>query len=289
MSIPLKLGYNMTNSFNFIKMEGLGNDFIVIHTASAKSLQSIVKQCVKLCDRRRGIGADGIIFIQPSKKADFKMRIFNSDGSEAEMCGNGIRCCSLYVKSMKMSKKQSLTFETNAGINSTEFLKNNKIRVNMGLPILESSKIPTIKKSCRVIMHDLQVDCKKFKITAVSMGNPHAVIFSDELTDDLVSFWGPKIEKHPFFPKKTNVEFIKVLSEKEIQMRVWERGAGETLACGTGACASVVAGIIDNILATKVKVRLPGGDLLVEWNGKESSPVFMTGPAKMVFEGRVEI
>jgi len=279
----------MTNKLNFIKMEGLGNDFIVMHRSTNESIQTIIKQCVKLCDRRRGIGADGIIFILPSKKADFKMRIFNSDGSEAEMCGNGIRCCKLYVQSMHLSKKQLVTFETKAGIISTESNKKDLIRVNMGTPILESSKIPTVKKSCQVIMHDLQVDCKLFKITAVSMGNPHAVIYVDEITDELVSFWGPKIEKHPFFPNKANVEFIKVLSNKEIQMRVWERGCGETLCCGTGACASVVAGIINNLHGNKVKVHLLGGDLLVEWDGKETSPVYMTGPATIVFKGILEL
>jgi len=260
-----------------------------MHRSTNESIQTIIKQCVKLCDRRRGIGADGIIFILPSKKADFKMRIFNSDGSEAEMCGNGIRCCKLYVQSMHLSKKQLVTFETKAGIISTESNKKDLIRVNMGTPILESSKIPTVKKSCQVIMHDLQVDCKLFKITAVSMGNPHAVIYVDEITDELVSFWGPKIEKHPFFPNKANVEFIKVLSNKEIQMRVWERGCGETLCCGTGACASVVAGIINNLHGNKVKVHLLGGDLLVEWDGKETSPVYMTGPATIVFKGILEL
>jgi diaminopimelate epimerase len=279
----------MTNKLNFIKMEGLGNDFIVIHCSSNESIQHIVKQCVKLCDRRRGIGADGIIFILPSKKADFKMRIFNSDGSEAEMCGNGVRCCKLYVQSLHLSKKQSVTFETKAGIISTESVKKDLVRVNMGKPILESSRIPTMKKDCQVIMHDLQVDCKLFKITAVSMGNPHAVVYVDEITDEHVSFWGPKIEKHLFFPKKTNVEFIKVLSNKEIQMRVWERGCGETLSCGTAACASVVAGIINNLHGNKVKVHLLGGDLLVEWDGKETSPVYMTGPAIIVFKGILEL
>ena len=279
----------MSNKLEFIKMQGLGNDFIVTHLSLKQAIQPIIKQCVKMCDRRFGIGADGLIIIQPSKKADFRMRIFNADGSEAEMCGNGIRCCALYVQSMHLSKKQSLNFETGAGIISTLILKNMQIRVSMGTPILESSKIPTIKKSCQVILHDLQVDCKSFKITAVSMGNPHAVIYVDEITDELVQIWGPKIEKHPFFPKKTNVEFIKVLSKNEIQMRVWERGCGETLGCGTGACAGVVAGIINNLHGNKVKVHLPGGDLKVEWDGSETSPVFMTGPAKIAFKGTAEL
>jgi diaminopimelate epimerase len=281
---------------NFLKMEGLGNDFIITHeidpgafdpTVGAKKLLPTL--CAELCDRRRGIGADGVILILRSAKADFAMRIFNSDGSEAEMCGNGIRCCALYVRTMQLSDKQPLTFETGAGPISTELLEGGLVRVNMGPPILDAPKIPTAKSSCRVIMHELQVDCNSFKVTAVSMGNPHAVIYVDEITDDLVHHWGKKIENHPFFPKKTNVEFIKVLSNNEIQMRVWERGCGETQACGTGACAAAVSGIINHLHDNRVTVHLLGGDLLIEWDGSEASPVFMTGPAKIAFRGSVEI
>lgn len=281
----------MDNALNFLKMEGLSNDFIVTHEAPESSLQSILNQTITICDRRKGVGGDGIILILPPKSsaADFRMRIFNSDGSEAEMCGNGIRCCALYAKQMNLSKKATLIFETGRGLVSTELLENGQIRVNMGAPILEAPKIPTAKSCCRVIMHELQVDCNTFKITAVSMGNPHAVIFVDEINDNLVHTWGKKIEYHPFFPKKTNVEFIKVLNNGEIKMRVWERGCGETFACGTGACAAVVAGILNNLHGNKVTVHLLGGDLFVEWDGNESSPVFMTGPARVAFRGSVEI
>jgi diaminopimelate epimerase len=279
----------MNKTLNFIKMEGLGNDFLVTHEISPESVQFIADQSVTLCDRRHGIGGDGVILILPSSKADFKMRIFNSDGSEAEMCGNGIRCCALYVKTLHLSEKNSLAFEAGAGMIATEFLGNSLFRVNMGKPILDATKIPTIKPSCKVIMHDLQVDCNSFKITAVSMGNPHAVIYADELSDNLVHTWGKKIENHPFFPKKTNVEFIKVLSNSEIQMRVWERGCGETQACGTGACAAAVAGIVNHLHDNKVTVHLLGGDLQIEWDGNESNPVFMTGPARIAFKGSVEI
>jgi len=224
------------------------------------------------------------------------MRIFNSDGSEAEMCGNGIRCCAVYVKKLKLSGKRSLSFETGAGSIATESVGNGLIRVTMSRPVLFAPQIPTTclpsgtaKVSGTVLNEDLSVDGRLFKITAVSMGNPHAVIYEDNITDELVQVWGKKIENHPFFPKKTNVEFVKVLSKNEIRMRVWERGCGETMACGTGACAAVVAGILNKLLGNRVTAHLPGGDLLVEWDGKETSPVFMTGPASITFKGSVDV
>jgi diaminopimelate epimerase len=281
----------MTQSMNFLKMEGLGNDFIVTHEVQALPAQQelIAKLAVRLCDRRRCIGADGLILISPSPSADFQMRIFNSDGSEAEMCGNGIRCCAVYAKKMNLSGKRTLRFATGAGTIATETLKNGQVRVTMEKPVLEAPLIPTIKKSGRVIMEDLRVDRMLFKVTAVSMGNPHAVIFEEQLTDEHVWVWGKKIETNPFFPKKTNVEFVKVISPGEIRMRVWERGCGETMACGTGACAAVVAGIINKLLGAGAIVHLPGGDLIVEWDGSESSPVFLTGPATIAFNGSVDI
>jgi diaminopimelate epimerase len=279
----------MNTSFDFLKMEGLGNDFIVTHEVRLPSLPLIAHQVVRLCDRRRGIGADGLICILPSKIADFKMKIFNSDGSEAEMCGNGVRCCAVYVKKLKLSGNRSLSFETGAGTIVTELTKGVFVRVTMGKPVLSAPQIPTMKITGTVIMEKLPVDDRLFKVTAVSMGNPHAVIYDDHLTDELVLGWGKKIENHHFFPNKTNVEFVKVLSPNEIRMRVWERGCGETLACGTGACASVVSGILNKLHGNRVTVHLPGGDLLVEWDGKETSPVYMTGPARITFKGSVEI
>jgi diaminopimelate epimerase len=278
----------MLQPLNFLKMEGAGNDFIVSHELPAPLALS-AELAVRLCDRRRGIGADGLILLFPSKSADFQMRIFNSDGSEAEMCGNGIRCCAVYVKKMKLSGKRTLIFETGAGHITTEFVKNSAVRVNMGKPVLSAPQVPTMKVSGRVVMEDLHVERMLFKITAVSMGNPHAVIFDEHLTDELVQVWGRKIETHPFFPKKTNVEFVKVISEKEIRLRVWERGCGETPACGTGACASVVAGIINKMLGNIVTVHVAGGDLFVEWDGKETGPVYLTGPANVTFSGSVDI
>jgi diaminopimelate epimerase len=279
----------MTKPLDFLKMEGLGNDFIVTHEVPRSLLSSVAKHSVRLCDRRTGIGADGFILILPSQSADFQMKIFNSDGSEAEMCGNGVRCCAVYARETKLSGKKNLRFETGAGSVATELLKNGLVRVTMGNPVLSAPRIPTTKLSGTVQNELLTVNGRTFRVTAVSMGNPHAVIFEDELTDELVQGWGRKIENHPFFPKKANVEFVRVISEKEIRMRVWERGCGETPACGTGACAAMVAGVITKKLGNGVTVHLPGGDLLVEWDGNENSPVYMTGPATVTFKGSVEI
>ncbi len=196
----------------------------------------------------------------------------------------------LYTNLLKLTKLNQLSVDTLAGVISTELLDNSLVRVKMSNPILNGPEIPVAVSSGKVLMKDLVIGDKTFKINAVSMGNPHAVIYvDDKITDELVLGYGPKIETHPFFPKKTNVEFIKVLSSKEIQMRVWERGCGETQACGTGACASVVSGIINRLHDNRVTVHLPGGDLVIEWSGKETDPVFMTGPAKKVFEGSVEV
>ncbi len=274
----------------FIKMEGLSNDFIVTHEVNEKEIQNFKRHAVSLCDRRKGIGADGIIFVLRSEKYDFKMCIVNSDGSEAEMCGNGIRCLALYTKLMNLTALKKLSIDTLAGVITTEFLDDGQIKVDMGRPILNGPNIPVAVESGKVLMRDLVINGNTFKINAISMGNPHAVIYvDDQITDQQVLVFGPMIEKHPFFPKKTNVEFIKVLSSNEIQMRVWERGCGETHACGTGACASVVSGIINKLHGKSVTVHLTGGELLVEWGGVETDSVFMTGPARKVFEGKVDL
>jgi diaminopimelate epimerase len=272
----------------FMKMEGTGNDFVLIHGVSDRGMESIRKKAVALCDRRRGIGADGIIFVLRSRVADFRMRIFNSDGSEPEMCGNGIRCFARYVKKTGLWIKPSLKVETLAGIIETR-LSGDLIKVTMGAPVLEAPRIPVAKKSGRAIMEKIAVDGEHFKITAVSMGNPHAVIYADELSDELVLGKGKKLESHPFFPKKANIEFIKVLSRAEILMRVFERGCGETMACGTGACAAVVSGIINKKHGNNVTVHLLGGDLFIEWDGDLTHPVFMTGPSRCVFEGAIDL
>ena len=272
----------------FVKMEGLSNDFILTHHARGKEIDTLQKLAPQWCDRRKGIGADGVILVLPSSTCDFCMRIFNADGSEPEMCGNGIRCFALYLKNAGLWTKQHLSVETAAGIIQTEFIGND-VRVTMGVPILDAPRIPVAKKSGQAIMEQILIDDEYFYLTAVSMGNPHAVIYADELTDDLVLNIGKKIESHSFFPKRTNVEFIKVLSDSSIQMRVFERGCGETMACGTGACASVVSGIINKKHGNDVSVHLLGGDLAVQWDGSLEHSVFMTGPARWVFEGEIPV
>lgn len=270
----------------FVKMEGLGNDFIVTHGLTEEEYNGVVQKVPRLCDRRKGIGADGIIIVLPfqSSDTDYRMRYFNADGGEAEMCGNGIRCFALYLNETGLSDKKEFAIETLAGVIKTKRVGED-VCVDMGAPVLDAEKIPAKKKSGQVIMEPIPIEKREFRITAVSMGNPHAVIYADKLSDDLVLGYGPKLENHPFFPKKTNVEFIKVLSEDEIEMRVYERGCGETMACGTGACAAVVAGVLNKKHNNKVTVHLLGGDLLIEWDGNPDHSVFMTGPAKVVFKG----
>lgn len=274
----------------FVKMEGLSNDFIVIYGLTGEEFNSAIKKVSLLCDRRKGIGADGVIFVMPAEteKADYKISFFNSDGAEAEMCGNGIRCFALYLNEMGLSDKKSFSIETLAGIIKTERVGNN-IRVNMGTPVLDAQKIPTTKTSGHVVMEPVSVNEKVFHVTAVSMGNPHAVIYANQLTDDIVLGYGSKLELHPFFPNKVNVEFVKVLSDNEIEMRVFERGCGETNACGTGACAAVVAGILNKKHGKKVTAHLLGGDLFIEWDENTDHSVYMTGPANIVFKGEYNV
>ncbi|MDO9289540.1 MAG: diaminopimelate epimerase [Thermodesulfovibrionales bacterium] len=284
----------------FTKMHGLGNDFILIDcisqafSAQPSALSSLSKN---LCNRRFGIGADQILLLYPSKNADFKMRILNADGSEVEMCGNGIRCLAKYIWDRGLSKKKVLKIETLAGIIRPE-KKGRLVRVNMGEPIFEPGKIPvkiSQKSEVRsqksekniIIDYPLKIKDKTFKITCVSMGNPHAVIFVDNVADFPVTYYGPLLEKHKLFPKKTNVEFIESLNSSEIKMRVWERGSGETMACGTGASAAAVASNLKGLTGKNVTVRLAGGDLFIEW--ATNNHVYMTGPATEVFTGEINI
>ncbi len=275
----------------FTKMHGLGNDYIFINCFEENLDNVSLKElAVNMSKYHYGIGSDGIILILPpeSKENDFKYRIFNSDGSEAEMCGNGIRCAAKYVYEHNLTKKTKLRFETKAGIIIPELiLKNDKvldIRVDMGEPVLEREKIPMKGPIGKVINEDLNVDNKTLKITCVSMGNPHCIIFTKDTQFKGFEPLGKAIETHDSFPNKTNVEFIQVLNRKEIIMRVWERSEGETLACGTGACASAVACVLNKKTDRMITVHLKGGDLKIEWD-KGSNHVFMTGPAVEVFEG----
>lgn len=278
-----------THSVAFQKWHGLGNDFIIPDRIHEPVFPILKAQANALCDRRRGIGADGLLFLLPSEIADFKMVLINSDGSEPEMCGNGIRCIASYIHRQKISLQKTMAIETGAGIIGIDLLDDTTVTVAMGSPRLDASEIPVAGRSGPVLMENIDVAGKTFKFTAVSMGNPHAVIYTDCADDELVKVIGPQIEKHPVFPRKTNVEFITVVSDSEINMRVWERGCGETEACGTGACASVVSGIINKLHGNDVTVHLPGGDLFIKWSGKLTDSVYMTGPAEHVFNGKIEV
>ncbi len=275
----------------FVKMHGAGNDFVVIDCARENIPEESYPALAKhACDRHMGIGGDGIILVMPSRIANFKMRMFNPDGSEAEMCGNGIRVFAKYVYDRKMHSDVLLTVETLGGIKTLKLNtvggKVQTVRVDMGEPRLLRSEIPMKGEGGeKVIAEPLKVAGKKIEITCVSMGNPHCVTFVDKVDEYPVEKIGPQIENHPSFPQRTNVEFVEVLNKNEIKMRVWERGAGETLACGTGACASAVASILNDKVSRKVTVHLLGGDLFIEWLG--DNKVYMTGPAEEVFEGKV--
>ncbi len=271
----------------FIKMHGIGNDYLYID-ARRKKIKNIEELARRMSHRNFGVGSDGIILIYYSTVADFKMRIFNADGSEAEMCGNGIRCFAKYVYDHGLTKKKKISIETLAGIKHIELFTRHdrvsKARVDMGEPILLRERIPMQGDPGMVIDEELQLDGIKFNITAVSMGNPHAVIYVEDVKNFPVQKYGPMIENHPLFPKRTNVEFVQVISKKEVVQRTWERGSGETLACGTGASAVTVAGILTKRTARNITVHLGGGDLEIEWNENDNH-VYMTGPAVEVFEG----
>lgn len=273
-------------------MHGAGNDFIMVDGAEeAFTEEQLALVARRACDRHIGIGADGLILVLPSRSANFRMRVFNSDGSEAEMCGNGIRCFAKYVFDRKMHSDVVMKVETLAGVKTLKLNaaggKVSTVRVDMGQPRLKRSEIPMKgPDSPRVVAEPIKVDGKKMEITCISMGNPHCVTFVDRTDDYAADKLGPQIENHPNFPQRTNVEFVQVLNEKEINMRVWERGCGETLACGTGACAAAVASMLNDKVSRKVTVHLLGGDLFIEWLG--DNRVQMTGPAEDVFEGKVE-
>ena len=273
----------------FTKMEGLGNDYVYIDCYSKKQeIQNESSLAKFMSDRHFGVGADGLILICKSEVADFKMRMFNNDGSEAEMCGNGIRCVGKFVYDKHLTDKTKITVETLAGIKELQLKikegKVEKVTVDMGKPILQLEKIPVNANTNPIILH---IEDKEMEFMCVSMGNPHAVTFIHNMQELEIEKYGPKIEKHEIFPNKTNVEWIQIVDRKHIIMRVWERGTGETLACGTGACASVVAGIIQQKLDDQVTVRLLGGELEINWN-QDNQHVYMTGPARTVFEGEME-
>jgi len=271
----------------FTKMHGAGNDYIYVDCFSRDAPRDASRLAVAVSDRHKGIGADGLILICPSEKADARMRMFNADGSEAEMCGNGIRCVAKYVYDHGISRKDRLQIETLRGVLTLELEtaqgKVSRVRVNMGTPILEGTRIPTTLPGNLPVRQRLSAAGREFEVTCVSMGNPHCVTFVETLSDDWVLRVGPEIERHQAFPNRVNVEFIQLVSPCEFHMRVWERGSGETQACGTGACASVVAGVLAGLTERKVLAHLPGGDLELDWAA--SGEVYLTGPAVEVFSG----
>lgn len=276
----------------FTKMHGLGNDFIVV-AGETKLPENASQLAAQLCNRFFGIGADGLVYILPSQKADFMMRIINSDGSEAEQCGNAIRCVAKYVYDHGMVNKEDVTIETiGAGVQKVKLTveagKVNAVRVDMGEPILQGTRVPTTVDLDVVKDHPIEVDGREFRFTAVSMGNPHCVIYVDDAVNFDLQTWGPKLETHPMFPKKINVEFVTVKSRNFADMRVWERGAGPTLACGTGACATLVASVLNGLTERTATVSLKGGELLIEWDERDNH-VYMTGPAQQVFKGTVNV
>ncbi len=277
---------------NFTKMHGIGNDYLYINCMDGINFDP-VQVSIKLSDRHFGVGSDGIILICPSDCADFKMRIFNADGSEAKMCGNGIRCFSKYVYAKGLTDKTEIKIDTLSGIKTAWLTVEGgdvtAVRVNMGSPILKPALIPVDFDGESMVNQPLSVDGQSWNVTCISMGNPHCVTFVDDVDDMDLEKIGPSFENHKIFPDRVNTEFVKPINSNTVQMRVWERGSGETWACGTGACAVATASILNGVVSgNTVNVKLRGGDLIIEWN-REENIIYMTGPATFVFDGVVEI
>ncbi len=276
----------------FTKMHGLGNDYVYIDCTKQEEPKNISDLAKFVSNRHFGVGSDGLILICKSDICDFKMRMFNYDGTEAQMCGNGIRCVGKFVYDKGLTTKEEITVETLAGIKVLELnVKNNKVetvKVDMGKPILDPEKIPVISEEKIVKNLELQAEDKKFKFTCVSMGNPHAITIVENVDEFDVEKYGKILEVDSHFPERANIEFIQILDKETIKMRVWERGSGETFACGTGACAVAVASNINGLTNKDVTVKLLGGDLKIQWN-EDNEHIYMTGPATTVFEGEIEI
>lgn len=275
----------------FTKMHGLGNDYVYVNCFEEK-IDNPPAMARFVSDRHFGIGSDGLIMINPSKTADFEMEMYNADGSRGEMCGNGIRCVAKYVYDYGLTDKTQISVETLGGIKYLELTvedgKVSLVKVDMGKPELEADLIPIISEREQVIDEPIEVDGKEYHMTGVSMGNPHAVIYVDDVKGLDLEKIGPKFENHERFPKRINTEFVHCIDRQTVEIRVWERGSGETLACGTGACAVAVSSILNNLTDTQVTVKLLGGDLQIEWD-REKDRVFMTGPATVVFDGVIDI
>ncbi len=278
----------------FTKMHGCGNAYIYVN-GFAEQIAADRKPALvrRLSDRHFGIGGDGVIFINPGKRASFEMEMYNADGTRAQMCGNGIRCVAKYVYDYGLTDQTSITIES---FGQVKYLcltlgadgKVSTVRVNMGAPILTASEIPVVSGNEQVVDEDIEVDGQHYKMTCVSMGNPHAIVFLKHLSDFEIEKIGPRFEHHTRFPERVNTEFVRVIDRNTVQMRVWERGTGETLACGTGCCATVVACVLNGLTDTKVTVKVLGGELLCEWEQTENL-VYMTGPAETVFDGEIAL
>ena len=275
----------------FTKMHGTGNDYIYVN-GLVETIENPAEFAIQYSDRHKGIGSDGLVMILASETCDFRMRMFNADGSESEMCGNASRCIGKYVYDKGLTNKTTLTLETLAGVKVLQLFigadqKVEKVTVDMGEPILDAALIPVTSDKNRVINEPLAFNSEiRYNITTVSMGNPHAVIFTTDILQLDLPKIGPVIENATIFPRRTNTEFIEVLTKNHVKMRVWERGSGETMACGTGACASVVAGVLNGLISRRTTVELLGGELTIEWK-EEDNHVYLTGGATTVFEGEI--
>ena len=271
----------------FTKMQGIGNDYVYVNCFEEK-VEDPSALAIKVSDRHFGIGSDGLILICPSKVADCEMAMYNADGSRGEMCGNGVRCVGKYMYDYGLTDKTEITVETLAGIKTLQLFVENgkvaKVKVDMGSPILTPAEIPVVADGDKVVDEPILVDGKEYHMTGVSMGNPHDVVFMDDIKNLEIEKIGPLFENHERFPNRINTEFVNVIDRHTAQMRVWERGSGETLACGTGACAVAVACILNGLTENTVTVKLLGGDLKIEWD-REKDTVYMTGPAAVSFDG----
>ena len=275
----------------FTKMHGIGNDYVYVNCFK-ETVENPSEVAIKVSDRHFGIGSDGLILIKPSEVADGKMEMYNADGSQGAMCGNGIRCVAKYMYDYGITDKTSISVETKSGIKYLDLtLKNGKVdtvKVNMGAPILKASEIPVISEKEQVISEPVTIDGKEWEITCVSMGNPHAITYIDDVKHLEIEKIGPKFENHAIFPDRVNTEFVHVIDRNTVEMRVWERGSGETYACGTGACAVAVSSILNGLTEEEVTVKLLGGDLKIFWN-REENRVYMTGSATKVFDGEIDL
>lgn len=284
----------------FTKMHGCGNDYIYVNGFVEQIATDKKPELVRrLSDRHFGIGGDGVIFINPGKNASFEMEMYNADGTRAQMCGNGIRCVAKYVYDYGLTDQTNITIESFGQVKYLDLVlgedgKVSTVRVNMGAPILTASEIPVVSENKQVIDEEIEVDGQRYRMTCVSMGNPHAVVFLNTVPEEFdirnfeIEKKGPHFENHPRFPERINTEFVRVMDRKSVQMRVWERGTGETLACGTGCCATVVACVLNGLTDTKVTVKVLGGEILCEWD-RTKNIVYMTGPAETVFDGEITL